>query len=214
MSDIFQEIDEDLRRDRFNQLWKHYGNYIMVAAVLIVLGTAGIVGWRDYKERQNAAQADAFLKAMDQAQAGNADAAKASFGQLAKDGGFGYATLARLQQAALQVKAGDTAGAIKLYDEIAADARVEQGLRDLAVILAAQHTLDSADPAQLTQRLQPLTQEKNPWRHSAMEMQALLAKRAGDTAKAKEIYTKLADDLSAPQGLRARATEMLAILGG
>lgn len=214
LSDIFQEIDEDLRRDRFAQLWKRYGNYIMAAAALIVLGTAGMVGWRDYKARQNAAQADAFLKAMEQAQAGNADAAKAGFGQLAKDGGAGYAMLARLQQAALLVKAGDTAGATKLYDEIAADGRVEQGLRDLAVILAAQHALDSADPAELTRRLQPLTQEKNPWRHSAMEMQALLAKRAGDTAKAKEIYTKLADDLSAPQGLRARATEMLAILGG
>ena len=214
MSDIFQEIDEDLRRDRFTQLWKRYGNYVAVAAALIVLGTAGTVGWREYKERQNAAQADAFLKAMDQAQAGNADAAKAAFGQLAKDAGAGYATLARLQQAALMAKGGDNAGAVKLYEEIAVDARVEQALRDLAVILIGQHTIESADPAQLTQRLQPLAQDKNPWRHSAMEMQALLAKRDGDTAKAKEIYTKLADDLSAPQGLRARATEMLAILGG
>ncbi len=214
MSDIFQEIDEDLRRDRFARLWKRHGNYIVAAVALIVLATAGVVGWRDYRERQNAAQADTFLKAMDQAQQGNADAAKAAFAQLAKEGGPGYATLARLRQAALAAKGGDAAGAVKLYEEIAGDGRVEQALRDLAVILIAQHTIESADPAQLGRRLQPLTPEKNPWRHSALEMQALLAKRAGDTAKAKEIYTKLADDLSAPQGLRARATEMLAIFGG
>ena len=47
-----------------------------------------------------------------------------------------------------------------------------------------------------------------------MELSALLAQRTGDGAKAKEYYTKLADDLTAPQGMRARATEMLAIIGG
>jgi hypothetical protein len=214
LADLFQEIDEDLRRDRLNELWKRYGNYVAAGAALIVLGTAGVVGWREYRERQNLAQADLFLKAMEQAESGNADAAKAAFGQLARDAGAGYATLARLQQAALLAKTGDSAGAATLYEEIAADGRVEQALRDVAVILLAQHTVDSADPAQLSQRLQPLAADKSPWRHSAMELQALLAKRAGDTAKAKEIYTKLADDLSAPQGLRARATEMLAILGG
>ncbi|MGQ0675286.1 MAG: DUF2659 family protein [Rhodospirillales bacterium] len=214
MSDIFQEIDEDLRRDRLTELWKRYGNYLAAAAALIVLGTAGIVGWREYRERQNKAQADVFIKAMEQAQTGETDAAKAAFARLAKDAGAGYAMLARLQQAALLSKAGDAAGAVMLYEEIAADGRVEQALRDLAVLLIAQNTIDSADPAQLTQRLSSLAQDKNPWRHTAMELQALLAKRAGDTAKAKEIYTKLADDLSAPQSLRARATEMLAILGG
>lgn len=214
MADLFQEIDEDLRRDRLNELWKRYGNYVAAAAALIVLGTAGVVGWREYRDRQNLAQADRFLKAMEQAESGDADAAKAAFGQLARDGGAGYATLARLQQAALLAKAGDGPGAAKLYEEIAADGRAEQALRDVAVLLLAQHTIDSADPAQLGQRLQPLVADKSPWRHTAMELQALLAKRAGDTARAKEIYTRLADDLSAPQGLRARATEMLAILGG
>ena len=214
MSDIFQEIDEDLRRDRFTQLWKIYRYPIMAGMAAVIVGTAGMVGWREYQDRRNAAQADAFLRAMDQAQRNDADAAKAALGQLARDGGAGYATLARLQQAALLAKGGDNAGAVRVYDEIAADGRVEQGLRDLASILAVQHLVDSADPGELMKRLEPLARDKNPWRHSAMEMQALAAKRAGDTAKAKEIYTKLADDLSAPQGLRARAAEMLAILGG
>ena len=214
MSDIFQEIDEDLRRDRLTQLWKRYGNYVIAAAALIVLGTVGIVGWREYSERRNLAQAQSFLQAMELAESGDTAGAKAAFAKLAEEGAAGYATLARLQEAALAVKSGDTAGALKLYDGIAADSRADQSFRDLAVILIAQHTIDTADPAQLTERLAPLTQQKNPWRHSALEMQALLAKRAGDAAKAKELYTKLADDLSAPQGLRARAAEMLAIFGG
>lgn len=214
LSDIFQEIDEEIRRDRVADLWKRYGNYVVAAAAVVVVATVAVVGWREYRDRQHRAQAAVFLQAMDQAARGDADAAKATFGRLAKEGDAGYATLARLQEAALLAKAGDNAGATAIYDAIAKDGRADAVFRDLAVLLAAQHTLDSADPAQLAQRLQPLTQDKNPWRHSALELTALLAKRTGDAAKAKEIYTKLADDLSAPPGLRARATEMLAIIGG
>ena len=43
MSDIFQEVDEEVRRERLEQLWKRYGIYI-IAAVLLVLACVG--GWR------------------------------------------------------------------------------------------------------------------------------------------------------------------------
>lgn len=214
VADIFQEVEEDVRRERFEKLWKRYGNYVVGVALAAVLVTAGIVWWRDYQRKQNEARAERFLAALEQAGRGEADPAKAAFAKLAEDGGAGYATLARLQQGALLAKAGDAAGAVKQYEAIAADGRIDQLFRDFAVVLIAQETIETADPAALTQRLQALTGDKNPWRHSATELMALLAKRAGDAAKAKELYTRLADDLTAPQGMRARATEMLAIIGG
>jgi hypothetical protein len=45
-------------------------------------------------------------------------------------------------------------------------------------------------------------------------MKALLAQMAGDAARAKKLYAELADDVDAPPGIRARAAEMLAVLGG
>ncbi len=214
MADIFQEIDEDVRRERLQQLWKRYANYVIGAALLLVLATAGVVGWREYQERQNQAQARRFLAAMDQAARGEDAAAREAFARLAAEAGAGYATLARLQEAALLAKAGDAAGAAKVYEQIAADSRADRVFRDLATVMIVQDTIATGDPARLAQLLAPLLAEKNPWRHSATELSALLAQRAGDPAKAKELYAKLADDLTAPQNMRARATEMLAILGG
>jgi hypothetical protein len=214
LADIFQEIDEDVRRERLQQLWKRYGHYVIGAGLLLVFGTAAVVGWREYQNRQNLAQAQRFLAAMDQAQRGDEAGARDAFARLAADAGPGYATLARLQQAALLAKAGDTAGAAAVYEQIAADGRVDPVFRDLATIMIVQDTIATEDPGRLAQRLAPLLGEKNPWRHSALELSALAAQRAGDQAKARELYTKLADDLTAPQNLRARATEMLAILGG
>lgn len=214
MADIFNEIDEDVRRERYEQLWKRYGNYVIGAALLVVLATAGAVGWREYTDRQNKAQALRFLNAMEQAQKGDDAGARTAFASLAGDAGAGYATLARLQEAGLLAKAGDAAGAAKVYEQIAADGRVDQVFREFATVLLVQDQIASGEPARLTQMLAPLMSEKSPWRHSATELSALLAQRTGDKARAREFYAKLADDLTAPQGMRARATEMLAIIGG
>ncbi|MEE8534520.1 MAG: hypothetical protein V3S45_00650, partial [Kiloniellales bacterium] len=59
----------------------------------------------------------------------------------------------------------------------------------------------------------PLTADANPWRHSAREISAVLAFRSGDREKAVELFTGLAKDASAPEGIRARAGEMLAAIG-
>ena len=49
LADIFQEIDEELRRDRWEILWQKYGKYLVGCAVAIVAGTAAWVGWQNYQ---------------------------------------------------------------------------------------------------------------------------------------------------------------------
>ena len=41
MSDIFREVDEEVRREKLNQLWERHSNLIVAVALLIVLGVAG-----------------------------------------------------------------------------------------------------------------------------------------------------------------------------
>ena len=86
--------------------------------------------------------------------------------------------------------------------------------RDLALIMSVMHDLDIGDPAQLSASLTGLMAADNPWRHSAKELTALAAQKAGDKSKAGKLYKELADDATAPSGIRARAAEMSAILGG
>ncbi len=61
-------------------------------------------------------------------------------------------------------------------------------------------------------RLQPLAADSQPFRSSARELLALIALGEGDTAAARDLYTKISDDREAPAGLRQRATQMLAAL--
>jgi len=211
VADIFQEVDEEVRRENMQRMWRRYGRYATAAVVAVLLATAGYIGWQKYSESRQAARAQEFADAI--ALTGDPDAAKATaaFQQLAQ-GGDGFAALARFRAAALQLQAKDVTGAVATYDAIAADASVPRPFRDAAALLAALQLGDTAELAEIERRLEPLTAAPNPWRFSALELIALSAQRAGDFTKARTIYTQLADNLETPPGLRGRAAEMLVAL--
>lgn len=211
MSDIFREIDDELRRDNLLKLWQRYGKYIIAVAGLAIVIAGLVVGWRQHQASEREAQAARYASALAFARAGkDADAAKA-FGALAQEGG-GYGVLAAFEEAEFLAKSGDKKAAIAAYDRLAAAPNVDPELRDLAVLLAVMHALPDGDPKAAIERLQPLTAKGSPWRASALDLTAAAKLNEGDRAGALEIYKQLADDLTAPQALRARAAELAAVL--
>ncbi|MGE0256132.1 MAG: tetratricopeptide repeat protein [Alphaproteobacteria bacterium] len=216
MSDdlIFREVDEDLREDRYRELWRRWGRWIIAAAALVVVATAATVAWQDWQAGQRAADSARFDVAARQATEGATAEALTAFEALAANGGTGYAMLARLREASLHAAGGDAAKAVAALDAIAADGGVPQLYRDLATLLAALQGLETQDPTATRARVAPLTAETSPWRFTAREISALAALRQGDRAAARELYQSLVDDQAAPQGLRGRAARMAAALAG
>jgi hypothetical protein len=141
-------------------------------------------------------------------------AAIALFEPIAGDAPEGYRTLARLHEAALKADAGDLAGATLLWDQVAGDAAADSLLRDLASLLWVERQLDSGDPALLEARLKPLAVPQNPWRALAQEQLALLDLRRGKAEEARAALRNLAQDVTAPSGVRGRSNALLGHLGG
>lgn len=210
---LLREIDEDLRQERYAKLWKRYSHYVIGAAVALVVGVAAFKGWQAYDIRSRRADGERLAAAMSLAASGKLDSAQAAFAKMAGDARQGYALLARFQEAGLLAQGGDRAGAIAAYRELAGDSGVDAMYRDLAVLLGVMHEMDGGATGDLVRRLAPLTADDNPWRHSAKELTAMLALRNGEREKARALFTTLANDNAAPQGARARAGDMLAILG-
>ena len=210
MADVFDEVSEDLRRERALKLWKKFAPLIVAAAVALVLATAGYVFWQDYSRKRTEAEALRFFEAASLA-ASDMERAKTELRAVARDARGGYGILARLKEAALATTEGGEPAAA-LYRAIAADTALDVQLRDGAAVLAAMLTVDTAPPADLIRTLQGLRTPSGPWRHSAGEIEALAHLRAGDKVRAADIYRQIADDLAAPAGLRQRASEMLAAL--
>lgn len=211
MSDIFREIDEELRRDNLLKLWSRYGRYVIALAVLVLLIAGGIMAWRDHQLTQRRAQSARYASALSLAGEGkDADAAKV-FAAVGQEGG-GYAILAAFEQAELLAKSGDRKDAVAAYDRIAAERSLDPVFREMAVLLSVMHGMADADPHSIIDRLAPMTAVGNPWRPSALDLTAAARLKSGDKTGALDLYKSLADDLAAPQGLRARAAELAAAL--
>ena len=211
VSDIFREIDEELRRDNLLKLWSRYGRYVVALAVLVLVAAGGIVAWRDHQLSERRAQSMRYSSALSLVREGkDAEAAKV-FAVIAQEGG-GYATLAAFEEAELQAKSGDRKGAAAAYDRIAATGGLDSVFRELATLLSVMQGAPDTDPHSVIDRLAPITSPGNPWRSTALELTAAARLKAGDKSGALEGYKTLADDLASPQGMRARAAEMAAAL--
>lgn len=209
MSDIFNEVDEELRRERLRQAWERYGVYIIALALIVIVGVGG---WRGYQwwEARQAAQAGAtFEQAVALASEGKGEQAEEAFARIA-DGRTAYRVLARLRQASELAKR-DPAAAVKLYEGLAEDSAISQVMQDLARVRAGMILIDSASLEQLGAHLEPATGDGRVFRHSARELMAFSAWKAGNAAATKRWHDAIQADPNTPLGVRTR-TEMLMAL--
>ena len=211
MSELFDEVDEDLRREQLKKLWERYSIYIIAGAILII---ASVGGWRGYQylEAKKAAEAGAaFEAAADLAEQNKHAEAEAAFTKLAATAPYGYRLLSRLR-AAGEVATRDPQAAAKLYDDISADRNVAAPEQDLARIRAAGLLLDTTSYSNMLQRLEPATAPGATYRHTARELLALSAWRANDTTATRQWLDMIANDGETPASLRSRAEALQALL--
>jgi len=211
VSELFDEVDEEVRRERLKKLWDEYSIYIIAGALLII---AAVGGWRGYQylEAKKAAEAGAaFDKAVELSEQNKHAEAEAAFTDLAAKAPSGYRTLARLRAAA-EVANRDPQAAVKLYDEMSNDRSIGAPEQDLAKIRAAQLLLETAGYPNMLARLEPATAPAATFRHTARELLALSAWRANDTAAARQWLDLIANDGETPPSLRSRAEALQALL--
>jgi hypothetical protein len=212
LSDIFQEVQEDLRAERARRFWRRWGIAFGVVAVLVAGAVGGWQAWRWHEARQADAASLAFAAAQRSVEGDNPDFAAAArrFAELAAASPSGYRILARLRAAALLAEAGDRPGALALWEEVSRDPAADELWRGHASLMWALHGIATEPPAALAARLAPLAAEGSPWRASARELQALVALRTGDRPAAERLLRALAEDAAAPEGVRSRARRIVA----
>jgi len=200
VSDIFHEVEEDVRKERLEKWWKAYGDYVIALLALIILSVAGYELWLRYEAGQRAKAAGDYTAAEHIADPAKAAAA---FEALSKTAPGGYGVLAKLAQADALPAAGKVSDAIALYKDIAASDKGPVGAT--ARLRAAWLMADGTSHADLTTWLQPLNTPDNPWRLMAREVLAYSDFKAGNVKEASFTFQSLARDPDSPQALRSRA---------
>jgi hypothetical protein len=203
VSDIFQEVEEDVRRERYEQIWAKYGNYIIALASVIIIAVGGWQLYQRYDLAQRETASDKYEAAAAVGRSGDAVKAETAFAEIAKDGSGGYQTLAKFELATAQMAQGKRDQAIALLRELITSP--DPLISDPARLRLAWTIADAAAKPEIAMLLQPLLDMNSPWRFAANEVLAYLDLTQGSRADAQAEYEKLAADPGAPPSLRSRA---------
>lgn len=216
MSDdsFIREVDEELRSDRMQNIWKRYGKLIIAIAIAIVLVTAGYRFWLSYSKGEAAKSGDVFLEAVELSNDGKHDDAIAMLEQLSKDGYGQYPALSQIRLAAEMAKAGKIDDAVAAYDAIADDTSFDPTLRGVARLRSGLLLVDHGSFDDVASKLQQLSGAESNFRHSAREGLGLSAWKHKQYSEAHRWFTTITEDATSPNGIRGRARIMLELLAG
>jgi hypothetical protein len=209
--DLFDEVEEQLRSDRYRGLARTVAPIVTGVLAVVILGYLGYWGFKTYQDRNLSAASVAYQQGVDALAQNDQSGAQKDFATAAQAGPAGYKTLALLQEAGLAAAGGKAKDAVAFYDQ-AAKAAPNPILGDFASLRAAQILLDTAPFADLQQRLTPLADTKRPYSLYAREALAMAELMAGRTADARRAFSVLSVSVGAPDDMRQRSQIAMSLI--
>ena len=206
MVDFFNEVEEDLRAERWRELWKKFGPAVLGVAALIVVGVLGFWGYSAWRAKRVAVASEAFDKALKELQAHDSPAAQTDFAKTAKTGTPAYRSLALMAEAGLALNDNRPDKALQHLDEAASAAR-DPLIADSARLKAAYLVMDKTPfrYADVEKRLDPLIKEERPYRFYAREALAMAKIQNGKPKDARGDFVLISLGQGVSDEMRARA---------
>lgn len=211
MVDVFEEVEEQIRADRYKVLALRVLPWVIGALVLALLVALGVWGYQTWREKQAFEASDKYAAALEAFAQQDVSKADGLWGEIAKSGPAGYKALALMQQGGIKATENKTAEAVALYDQ-AAKAAPNEIVGDLARLKSALALLDTAPVTELKTRLEPLVEEGRPYRAQAREALAFSKLMANDAAGARADFVVLSLLADAPEATRQRARAAMELI--
>jgi hypothetical protein len=214
MNETFlREVDENLRRDRFEQFFKTYGAWLIVALVLFLAACGAYIWYQQHRAQRSEGEVEQLAQIYKDIGVGNTGKVPQQLDQLSNAGSKAVRASALFTRAAFALQQNDVKLATDTYKKIATDSSLPQAYRDAALIRETALEFDQMQPQDVISRLQPLAKPGNAWFGSAAEMTALALIKQGKNREAGQLFATIGKDKDAPDSLRARAIQIAGSLG-
>jgi len=209
--DFINEVEEELRKDEYNVLLRRYGPYLLGVIIAIIMAT-GFVEWRKSADDKAARSTSAaFVEATNLAAEGNIEGATRQFLAIAEKAPEGYAGLSILRAAGLELEAGNSSKAVKLFDR-AAGIFTTPRHKQLAQIKAAFILANERQFDDVRSRVELLAQKDQPYEFLARELLGFAAMQSGDLGAARQEFSYLSSVPGVPESIQQRAEQSLSLM--
>lgn len=209
MSDLMNEIKQELKEEKYAALWKKYQNHIYSAILAILVVTAGVSLWNRYQEGQRQEVAATYFNALQAIDHKNPKIALNLLDEIPAQDRGAYKDLSRFMAAALLQEQGKEDAARDVYQSIIDDTGMDVTYKNLAIIRMAYMDIENQEPEVLLKLVQPLAKEGAPWEASATEIVGLLKMRQDKNEEAVKEFEKIEHIENASKYAKFRAKALI-----
>ena len=198
---MFEEINEELKHDQMVAFVRQ--NLKMIASILVtvILGIIIYSTWQDRQKRKMEDITNALLTVVQNPSSKD----ERMLGKLLESAPAELRPVLMLMKSGKQLMMGESAEkTLQLILDLSNRRGVDIIWRDLAVLIYASYSTKSSQ--ELVKMLEPLTEEKRPFRFSAMEFIAMAYINDGKGETAVEYLEKILNNNEAPKSMRERIT--------
>ncbi len=206
---FFEEVDEEVRNEKFKQLINKYGGFLLTVLILALsfaVGYEKIGEWRIRKAEQKNVQ---YVQAVSPRSDYESNIVELE-NIVATEQGL-YKDMARLQIANILLDNGQTEKALDDLAQLYQDANTTNKIKEIAAVKLATYKIDTAAYSEIENLLSSIVQNENSsWQNMAKELLAMSAIQNKDYNTAKRIYQELLTNNAISDEFRARINDMLA----
>jgi len=212
VTDIFEQVEEELRSDRYKRLARTWLPVVGGVLLLALIAALGWWGWQANENGRAAKASVAYERGIEALQTNDLAAAESAFAEAEREGNGAYRSMALAQRAGLAVAANRFEEAIDLLDR-SAKAVGDPLLSDPSAFKAALLVMDTdASYEDIEKRLTPLTREGRPLRPQALEALAMAQLQHGKNTEARATFVQLQLGQDVPDTVRQRAQTAIAMI--
>ena len=206
MSDVLRQIDEDLRKDKLNKLWKNYGLYIIVLIITIIVAVTGYHIKVSSDKSSNQKLVETFL-----ATSNNEDIENVlnNFDTIINSNNNYLSGLAELKKSNLLIKNGNYEEGLFVLKKVINNKKYDPVINDLATYLLLMLLLEDLNDNEFSTYLSKDKIETSKLKFLFMEIKAIRNLILGDFEQAKKEFIDLKNTIDLPIELRTRAGKFL-----
>jgi len=159
MSNLFNEIDEDLRQDKLKTLWNKYRAAVLTFVIVIALGLTSSEFYQYWSTSKEKNSGLIFSEIIDNIIQGDIQLAQDNIDKLSNEGTKNYKSYALVLKSDLLLSQGNLIEVEKIYDEII-DTTNNSLLKNLAILKLSYIKVDNYSFDQMKQELGDLLGDK------------------------------------------------------
>jgi len=211
MANIFNEVDEDIRKERYQNLWSKYCKYVIGFLILIVI----IFSLSQYLQSKNISDnkkiLDIYFTAVEAIEKNQLDSANQGLETVYNDKNKVLSAISGIKLSQTYLKNNQRDKALSILENIYNNKSLEPVYRELALYKYIVINFENIEVDSIENMVKSVEVSEKSFSWYFQEIIGIKHLTLGDTKKANSIFTSLSLDKDTPFDLKIRLDKLIQI---